>query len=76
MSIVKWVVVFWKPFIRNVWKKELTARNVLCAQPELILNYKTTQITANLKPDLICYDQIILETQGSQGRITQSTKRR
>ncbi|MCE7913973.1 MAG: GxxExxY protein [Nitrosomonas sp. PRO4] len=43
-------------------EKELTARNVpFVAQPELILNYKEQRLQQTYKPDLICYDQIILE---------------
>ena len=43
-------------------EKELCAKGVpFISQPELTLNYKGQRLQQTYKPDLICYDQIILE---------------
>jgi GxxExxY protein len=41
---------------------ELRLRNIpFVAQPELPLNYKGTPLRQVYRPDLVCYDQIVLE---------------
>ncbi|MBW6512033.1 MAG: GxxExxY protein [Desulfuromonadaceae bacterium] len=43
-------------------EKELSAKSIpFLSQPELTLNYKGQRLQQTYKPDLICYDQIILE---------------
>ncbi len=43
-------------------EKELKAMGIpFLSQPELTLNYKGQRLQQTYKPDLICYDQIILE---------------
>lgn len=43
-------------------EKELKAKGIpFLSQPELTLNYKGQRLQQTYKPDLICYDQIILE---------------
>lgn len=43
-------------------EKELRAKGIsFLSQPELTLNYKGQRLQQTYKPDLICYDQIILE---------------
>ena len=43
-------------------EKELRAKGIpFRTQPELMLNYKGQRLQQTYKPDLICYDQIILE---------------
>jgi GxxExxY protein len=43
-------------------EKELKAKGIpFLSQPELALNYKGQRLQQTYKPDLICYDQIILE---------------
>ena len=48
-------------------EKELTARGIpYLAQPELKLMYKDQLLVQTYKPDLICYDKIILELKAAQ----------
>jgi len=43
-------------------EKELASKKIpFVSQPELNLNYKGRPLQQTYKPDLICYDQIILE---------------
>jgi len=43
-------------------EKELKRREIpYVAQPELILAYKGEQLTQTYKPDLLCFDKIIVE---------------
>jgi len=43
-------------------EKELSAKGIpFMSQPELTLNYKGQRLQQTYKPDLICYQQIILE---------------
>jgi len=43
-------------------EKELKDKRIpFVSQPELTLNYKSQRLEQTYKPDLICYDQIILE---------------
>ena len=43
-------------------EQELRAKGIpFRTQPELMLNYKGQRLQQTYKPDLICYDQIILE---------------
>jgi len=43
-------------------EKELSDKAIpFISQPELTLNYKGQRLQQTYKPDLICYDQIILE---------------
>lgn len=43
-------------------EKELSAKGIpFRSQPELTLNYKGQRLQQTYKPDLICYDRIILE---------------
>ena len=43
-------------------ERELRAKGIpFRSQPELMLNYKGQRLQQIYKPDLICYDQIILE---------------
>ena len=43
-------------------EKELKAKGIpFLSQPELTLSYKGQRLQQTYKPDLICYDQIILE---------------
>ena len=43
-------------------EKELAARNIpFVSQPELKLNYKGESLQQTYRPDLICFDQIVLE---------------
>jgi GxxExxY protein len=43
-------------------EKELASKRIpFVSQPELNLNYKGKPLQQTYKPDLICYDQIILE---------------
>ena len=43
-------------------EKELKDKGIpFLSQPELTLNYKSQRLQQTYKPDLICYDQIILE---------------
>lgn len=43
-------------------EKELTLRNIpYVAQPELRLTYKGEQLAQIYKPDLLCFDKIIVE---------------
>ena len=43
-------------------EKELTIRNIpFTAQPQLNLFYKRVQLSQTYRPDLICYDSVIIE---------------
>ncbi|MBF0566928.1 MAG: GxxExxY protein [Nitrospirae bacterium] len=43
-------------------EKELLLKNIsFISQPELTLNYKGEKLQQTYKPDLICYDQIVIE---------------
>lgn len=53
-------------FLESVYQecmeKELTQMQVpFRAQPELILSYKGEKLIQTYKPDLICFDQIVVE---------------
>jgi len=53
-------------FLETVYQecleKELKDKRIpFVSQPELTLNYKSQRLEQTYKPDLICYDQIILE---------------
>ncbi len=58
-------------FLESVYQecleKELSAREVpFLSQPELKLMYKDQLLQQTYKPDLICYDKIIVELKASQ----------
>ncbi|MDT8376076.1 MAG: GxxExxY protein [Mariprofundaceae bacterium] len=53
-------------FLESVYQecleKELTAKGIpFVSQPELALTYKGESLRQTYRPDLICYDQIIVE---------------
>lgn len=48
-------------------EKELSSQKIpFVSQPELNLNYKGNQLQQTYKPDLICYNQIILELKAAK----------
>ncbi len=48
-------------------EKELASKRIpFVSQPELNLNYKGKPLQQTYKPDLICYDQIILELKAAK----------
>ena len=48
-------------------EKELDSKRIpFVSQPELNLNYKGKPLQQTYKPDLICYDQIILELKAAK----------
>ncbi len=58
-------------FLESVYQecleKELTARQIpFWAQPELKLMYKGQLLQQTYKPDLICYDKIVVELKATQ----------
>jgi GxxExxY protein len=53
---------FLEAVYQECMEKELTAKGIpLIAQPELKLDYKGEPLDQTYKPDLICYNQIIIE---------------
>lgn len=53
---------FLEPVYQECLEKELASRGIpFVSQPELLLNYKGTLLRQTYKPDLICFEQIIVE---------------
>jgi GxxExxY protein len=53
---------FLEPVYQECLEKELGNRKIpFTAQPELVLTYKGETLKQTYKPDLICYDRIIVE---------------
>lgn len=53
---------FLEAVYQECFEKELNTRGIpFTAQPELKLTYKGERLRQNYKPDLICYEQIIVE---------------
>ena len=53
---------FLKAVYQECLEKELTIRSIpFVAQPELKLKYKNELLKQTYKPDIICYDKIIVE---------------
>lgn len=53
---------FLEPVYQECLEKELVSRATpFVSQPELLLNYKGTPLRQTYKPDLICFEQIIVE---------------
>jgi len=53
---------FLEAVYQECMEKELSSKNIpFVSQPELKLNYKGSPLFQTYKPDLICYNQIILE---------------
>lgn len=58
-------------FLESVYQecleKELTSKNIpFVSQPEISLIYKGTKLNQTYKPDLICYNQIIIELKAAK----------
>jgi len=53
---------FLEPVYQEFLEKELVSRGIpFVPQPDLLLNYKGTSLRQTYKPDLICFEQIIVE---------------
>ncbi|MCG8553559.1 MAG: GxxExxY protein [Desulfobacterales bacterium] len=53
---------FLEPVYQECLENELSSKGIpFVSQPELTLNYKGKQLRQTYKPDLICYEAIIVE---------------
>lgn len=53
---------FVEPVYQECLERELTHRGIpFAAQPELKLKYKESPLRQTYRPDIVCYDKIILE---------------
>ena len=53
---------FLEPVYQECLEKELILRGIpFVSQPELRLNYKGTRLRQTYKPDLICFERVIVE---------------
>ena len=60
--IAKWAAVSWMLCIKECLQKELSKCQIpYVAQQELNLTYKGERLQQIYRPDLICYDRIIVE---------------
>jgi len=62
MCIARWGCGFLEPVYQECLEKELGEREIpFVAQKELILIYKGEPLKQTYKPDLICYEKIVVE---------------